>query len=294
MALTDKLTAIGDKIRFYTDIPELIPLVEMPAHVDTVYEVGHAHGYNEGYDAGYETSYEHGHTAGYNEGRQEEYDKWWDTIQDYGNRRNYANGFNVSMGGYYMFHKDVFYPKYDIICVGDASQLFYAWEKSDKYDLNLAERLEECGVILDTSQATNLRSAFNYSHIKRIPPIDVTGVTIPENTNGLFCNSWGDVHTIDKIILNENTTPYAWFTNATGLKNIIIEGKLAQSGFNVKSCTKLTRDSLLSILEALSLNITETKTITFSTAHQSIIENDTELNDYMTAAKEAGWSFVYA
>ena len=227
--------------------------------------------------------------AVYEKGKKDEYDKFWDACQDYGNRTSYANGFQGNQG----WTKDNFYPKYDIKPVGSAAQLFYAWEYAAKHSIDLAQRLEDCGVILDTSQATSLQNAFNYTKFTRIPAIDITSTTI--GNSGLFGNNWGTLVTIDKIIMNENNLiANSWFSNCSGLMNLIIEGKIGQSNFDVKHCKKLTKESILSILKALSLDITTTTTITFSTVHQSVIETDTDCQPYWEAAKNAGWSFVYA
>ena len=227
--------------------------------------------------------------AVYEKGKKYEYDKFWDANQDNGSRTYYAGGYRGNSG----WTKDNFYPKYDIKPVGNASQIFYAWEYVAKHNIDLAQRLEDCGVILDTSQATNLQSAFNYTKFTRIPTVDITGTTIANE--GLFGNNWGTLVTIDKIIMNENNLiSKTWFSNCSGLINLTIEGKIGQNDFNVKDCKKLTKESLLSILKALSLNLTETKTITFSTVHQSIIETDPDCKPYYDAAKAAGWSIVYA
>ena len=106
--------------------------------------------------------------------------------------------------------------------------------------------------------------------------------------------------TIEKLIVNENTPMTSWFGNGTDLsstiklENLEIEGKIGQSGFKVSAQKKLTKASILSILKALSLNITETKTITFSTVHQSVIESDAQCLEQYNLAISAGWSIVYA
>lgn len=225
---------------------------------------------------------------GIEKGKENEHSKFWDTYQDYGNRTSYANGFQGNMG----WTKDNFYPKYDIKPVGNAIQLLYAWEYADKHTMDLSARLKECGVVLDTSQATNLTHAFAYVRFATIPPIDLTGLTA--NASLLFGDS-RTIKTIEKIIMAE-TTPIAttWFRNDIALENLTIEGTIGQSNFNVKDCKKLTKASLLSILKALSLNITATTTITFSTAHQTTIETDPDCKPYYDAAKAAGWSIVYA
>lgn len=226
--------------------------------------------------------------AVYEKGKKDEYDKFWDAYQDYGNRTSYVNGFQGNMG----WTKDNFYPKYDIKPVGNATQLLYAWEYADKHTMDLSARLKECGVVLDTSQATTLTYAFAYVRFATIPPIDLTGLTA--NASLLFGDS-RTIKTIEKIIMAE-TTPIAttWFRNDIALENLTIEGTIGQSNFNVKDCTKLTKESLLSILKALSLDITTTTTITFSTSHQSVIESDAECLEQLNLAVSAGWSIAYA
>ena len=206
--------------------------------------------------------------AVYEKGKKDEYDKFWDNFQDYGNRTAYVSGFQGSYG----WTKDNFFPKYDIKPEGNTASLFYAWEVTEKHKIDLAQRLEDCGVILDTSKATNLQSAFNYTRFTRIPTVDITGTTTANG--GLFGNSWGALITIDKIIMNENNQiANTWFGSATGLENLIIEGTIGQNNFSVKDCKKLTTTSLLSILTALSKDntIASGKSVTFSTAHKTII-----------------------
>ena len=103
-----------------------------------------------------------------------------------------------------------------------------------------------------------------------------------------------NLHTIEVLRTDENTFWGNAFDSCYALKNLTIEGTIGQNGFNVRWSTELTKESLLSILKALSLDITTTTTITFSTVHQSIIETDSDCKPYWQAAKDAGWSFVYA
>ena len=225
----------------------------------------------------------------YEKGKKDEYDKFWDENQDFGNRTNYSNGFL----GYAGWTKDNFYPKYDIKPVGDALQMLYAWEDDEKHKFDLAQRLEECDVILDTSKATRLDNAFAYSRFTRIPAIDLTSTT---TNNAGLCAYGYRLITIDKIIVNENTKYSGLFTNDSSLKNIIFEGKIGQSNLNCRTCTSLTTASLLSILTALSKDqsIASGKSVTFSTVHQSVIEGDADCLEQLNLAVAAGWTIAYA
>jgi hypothetical protein len=248
--------------------------------------------FTSGFEKGFERGSDTGYEGGYYAGVQSEYNKFWDSYQQNGNRNYYIRGFTG-----YGFDVNNFYPKYDIILGTDsAEQMFYAWTDADRHgDFDLSQRLEECGVVLDTSKAKYLMNCFAYGKFTRIPVVDITGCQ-PNYAWGsaqLF-NCCYFLQTIDGLIINENNIPSSWFGSCGELRNLTLEGTLAQDGFDVSSCPKLTKPSILSILKVLSLNITETKTITFSIKHQSIIETDADCKPYWEAAKAAGWSFVYA
>jgi hypothetical protein len=61
----------------------------------------------------------------------------------------------------------------------------------------------------------------------------------------------GKLHTIAVIRSTAETMYNGAFTNCTSLENITISGVIGQNGLNVSTCTKLTHDSLMSIINAL-------------------------------------------
>ena len=301
-------------------------LDELQDKITFVYEVGYDIGDSNGYDRGYEDGWSDGWDIGYTEGEQfgyetgyaegwefgldtgksqgydEHYNEFWDAFQKNGNRTYYERAFTG-----YAFNSQNLYPKYDITPVGSNGYIFYAWSDNGESKFNLAERFRECEIVLDTSKATYLPYMFAYGRFSVIPTLDLRNCVASDSTINLFANSYDNLETVEKIIINENVKPNNWFYNTYGLRNLTIEGKLAQNGFNVKSCNQLTKESILSIVQALSLDITETKTITFSTAQRDLIECDMpDMGDginypdefliwaHAQDAKAAGWSFVYA
>lgn len=259
MALTDKLTAIGDAIREKTETTELIPLGDMPGKVDEVYEAG----------------------------RKAEYDKFWDTFQNYGNRTHYdrSGGRNFPQE---CWDFSLFYPKYDIKPT-TAEQMFYNWSE-ERHRGDLAQRLRDCGVVLDTSKCTNLLGAFQYAYFTRIPPIDLTGIVASYYVNYLFGNTERDRVdiVIEKIIVNENTPYTLMFSSARGIKSLTIEGTIGQNELNVSACEKLTHDSLMSIINALkTFTDGTTKTVTLGAT------NIAKLTDAEKAiATQKGWTLA--
>lgn len=228
--------------------------------------------------------------AVYEKGKKDEYDKFWDNYQNYGKRTDY--GYATFSG--YGFNFDNFYPKYDIKPIGNINQMFYAWENTTTQRGSLKQRLEECGVTLDTSQAIYFQDAFSWGQWTELPAIDMTAET--QGCNNVFARC-RQLHTIEKLIIGETTYLVAsMFTNDTALENLTIEGTIAGSRFDVKSCTKLTVASLLSILTALSKDstIASGKSITFATVHQAVIEADSDCLEQLNLAISAGWTVAYA
>lgn len=77
-------------------------------------------------------------------------------------------------------------------------------------------------------------------------------------------NNCSALHTIQgKIKVNKNTEYSSTFTNCTELANIELEGTIGKNGFNVQWSTKLSGQSIVSIIEALSTT-TSGLTVTLS------------------------------
>lgn len=210
------------------------------------YETGKQAGYNSGYNSGYND----GNAVGIEIGKKAERNAFWDRFQNNGALTNYASPTGMFNGTYFSF--DNFYPTNDIKPTGTATHLFYNWGTYGSNDKghtgDFAKRLQECGVILDTSKATNLTSAFNYNRADNLPTIDCTGLTAA--CTYVFANSHGSRTTIQKIITKESVTYANWFASASGLKNITFEGVIGQN-IDFTACTSLTVASMNSIISCL-------------------------------------------
>lgn len=81
------------------------------------------------------------------------------------------------------------------------------------------------------------------------------------------------------------------FTNCVALENLIIEGAIGQNGFNIQPCSKLTHDSLVSIINALQDKSTDT-----SRAEWKITIGATNLAkltaEEIDIAKQKNWSVI--
>lgn len=214
-----------------------------------------------GGDSTYKTSeMAEGVSEVYEAGKQAEYDRFWDNYQQNGNRTDYFNGFGKC------WTVETFKPKYDIRPT-DAYMMFHFIELGG---IDLAEYLNNLGVTLDFSNSTNMQYAFQGAKICRVGVIDITKAVY---TDKLF-NGCSLLHTIDTLVVSENSKAINFFSGCKSLANINIEGIIAQDA-NFKDCP-LTHDSLMSIINALK-NFVETKTLTYSSGIESV---GWELGDY--------------
>lgn len=212
-------------------------------------------------------------------GKKAEYDAFWDIYQQNGKRIQYAYAFG-SVG----WTDETFKPKYDMDVKG-ANYMFGGTGIT-----NLSEALRKNGKKLITGYDASYYAMFSGANsITDIPELDFSMTTA---TQSVFANCTA-LKSIEKIKMGDrNTNVSSMFQNCTALENVIFEGTLACSGLDVRACTKLTVESLRSILKVLSKNVSG-KSITFATVHQATIESDTECIEYATAAKNAGWTIAY-
>ncbi len=206
----------------------------------------------------YDAVYEAGKQAGGNTeeafeaGRKAEYDAFWDTFQR--NQTSYAYGF-AGKG----WDDTTFKPKYDIVTSeNSASNHMFATNQI----VNLEKILTEQGIQLDVSQSARVDYLFYYCTSLEIVPV----ITVGENCTNIayMFNNCTKLKCIKGLILpNKSLTNNNAFNNCTELEDITIGGTIAMSGLDFKSCTKLTKASITSIINALSTS-TSGLTITFS------------------------------
>lgn len=222
----------------------------------------------------------------YEAGKKAERDGFWDTFQDNGNRSNYNNAF--ARGG---FTADNFYPKYDLVLQGDNSYMFFTFTEGKLFSLK--KRIEDCGIKFDTSQSTSLLHCFGYSDvITEIPTIDVSNGN-PNAVHYIFCDCT-NLTTVEKLIVKESLVFNLSFRSCKALVNITIEGTIGQNGFDIHWSTKLSADSLKSIITALSTSTTGL-TITLPTTAQANYEAVYGTGSWATlTATKSNWTIAYA
>lgn len=174
-------------------------------------------------------------------GIQTEYDKFWGVFQQYGTRTDYRNAFYGAW-----WNDGVFYPKYDIVAKGSTQSIF-----ASSRITNLRKRLEECGVILDTSGATSLMESFAYQpYNEELPIINTTSA--PTLTY-LVAND-AKLRKIEKLILKADgsqTFANTSFQNNRALEDVEFEGVIGDS-VNFQWSTSLSVASMKNIIAHLA------------------------------------------
>ena len=167
--------------------------------------------------------------------------------------------------------------------------------------IDLAARLEDCGVVLNTGEATEANWAFYLASFSHIPELDCRSISKLDST---FYNSSASpvTETIDKIILKEDGSQIFnnTFNYASKLKNITFEGVIGKS-INFQY-SPLTVESMKNIIEHLKnfdgINNGEdayTQTIKFSQACWDALSADGTLapngKDWIDYVQNAlGWN----
>ena len=208
--------------------------------------------------------------AVYAAGKKAEYDTFWDGLQDYGNRDSYAYAF-------VRFSDEMFYPKYDI--KPTTAPLIFTRSKIN----NIKQRLAECGVTLDFSSAAYLNSAFEFCETTQVGIIDTRSAT----TLDLCFNSATKLVEIEKLILKDDgsQTVNNILIYCHALKHITVEGVIGKNGFSAAQSTLLTKESITSIINALSTT-TSGLTVTVSkTAVNKAFETSAGAKDGSTSAE---------
>ena len=207
----------------------------------------------------------------YDKGKQEEYDRFWDTYQECGNRTDYDYAF------YYGWTQENFKPKYKMVPTKMIRGFSY---------LNIPDFVNSCE--LDTSQCVDMAYALSGPGFEHIGVIDLSSCT--DGCHGLFSGSV-NLHTVDKIIYHEGVTRGELFYNCPNLVNLTIEGTIA-CDYKMNYCGKLSAQSVQSIINALKdfagTGSEYTKTLTFNAA---VGKKLTDAQKATITAKN--WTLVY-
>lgn len=187
----------------------------------------------------------------YEAGKEANYDEFWDNFQH--NQTHLCH--------FPYWHRDCFYPKYSMVLKGRQAENFLLFDNYSDYTVgfDFAERLEGCGITIDFSQATQTIRCFQNTKISRLPELDFSNSS--NLSNCFSANKY--LKTIDKLIVSEKAVFEYTFNDCPLLEDLTIEGTIAKNGFDVRQSTKLSKESHISIIDALSQTASGL-TVTFS------------------------------
>jgi hypothetical protein len=228
-----------------------------------------------------------GKAEGIAEGKQAEYDAFWDKLQQNGTRTGYDYGF-------WRWSYAILRPKYNIVPEGSASSVFRDIDGLVDFE----QWKIECGIVVDFSRATSANDLFGRTPIERVGILDFSNIS---SANHCFSNS--KVKTIEKIILpsSKAATMNSAFNQCVDLEEIRFDGVIQANGFSFSHCSKLTHDSLVSIVNSLSttttgLTVTLSKTAVnnaFATA-EGAADGSTSAEWLALVATRSNWTIALA
>lgn len=217
---------------------------------------------------------------GFDAGKQAEYDTFWDTIQQNGNRTDYQFAFTG-----WSWTPENFKPKYDIKPVR-ADYMFANLDASCIRDLT--ETLESAGVVLDTAQCINFTNFARYGSPQRFPALDTRSA---ESLNNMFVNC--SVATIDKLIFKDDGSQVvlSMFSACSPLVDINeIEGVIGQN-MNLAPSKKVSKLTITNVISALS-STTSGMTLQLSKIAVNAAFTTDEWN--ALAATKSNWTITLA
>ncbi len=223
--------------------------------------------------------YEAGYTKGKAEGGTDSYyDSVWDSIEEYVSKNGYEYCF-MGKG----WNDTTFKPKYDIVL-----KEYSRWVFQRSGIKNLKACLDDRGIKLDFTRAIYIESFFASSSFEYIGELDFSTCINTIKIQNIFSNNTKLV-TIEKIKLNDKANFTGNMQGCSSLQNITVEGEI-KNDLNFQWSTKLTHDSLMSIINALKDYSADTSgtvyTITLST------DNIAKLTgDELQLIENKGWQY---
>ena len=218
--------------------------------------------------------------AVFDAGKKSEYDAFWDAYQSNGTRTDYYFAF-AGKG----WTQTNLKPKYTAR-PSQARNMFY--QNTGITDLTLTGKF-------DFSEVKAITDCMAWSSVTKVPSINLSNARSAPNAIAKAKS----LVTVENLIFP--TSPFSvdiseFFYLCNALENITITGTIQNTGFDLHWSTKLTVESLTSILTALSKDssVAAGKSITFPTAAQAKIQADTTAKGQYDAAIAAGWTIAFS
>ena len=214
----------------------------------------------------------------YEKGRQDYQDKFWGVMTNYGKGNT---DMRSSFGGEGWTDEN-FTPLYDFKPIY-AKNMFFA-----SHIKNLAKCFEDYGTKLDVSLITSTSDMFSFSTITRIPYLDFSNVT----SLGYAFDNATSLEIIDGIKITEKCTAFGnAFRGVKNLRRMIVSGTIGASGLDLHWSVLLDKESINSIINALSTTTSGLTVILSKTAVNTAFATSEGASDGSTSEE---WNALMA
>ena len=214
-----------------------------------------------------------------------EYDRFWDTFQQYGMRKNYTKAF-----GSIAWTNEIFRPKYDLVVQENSYNMF----ENSVLGGSLTEVLNHAGVQLKFVNNSYFSATFAYSLFTEIDFNIENCQTI--QTAFERCRHLKTLRIATLLrtqIIGTNN-----FMDCTALENLTIVGEIGKTNFNVQWSSLLSVESANNIIQCL-VNLVDTNPFAYTvTFHANVWEllraegntspNNNSWEDYLL---DIGWNW---
>ena len=191
------------------------------------------------------------------------------------------------------WNNKTFFPTENIIPKNNGMGMFlyFSWYVSPYIDL--AERLKECGVYLDTTYCNNFTQMFANCFVTKLPKISViAGTGLTQTFVGMrVLKEIEELNLRGQKEFDEGKTPNTFdrtFDTCAELEKITVTGIIGNS-ISFSNCSKLTPASVDSIIGALK-QLAEGETAKTVTFHSTVKGKMTD--SQKAIIQEKGWSLA--
>lgn len=172
-----------------------------------------------------------------------EYD-WWVNFTNSGYRQGYLYAF-------YQMSFEYIRPPFKIIPFEktSTSNTFSGCRKLKKVE---AKYFDFSQIEVIASNSPSDAPYWTFANCNVLEEVEDVGISINIHS---YHSTWKRCHKLHTIAIVRSRIDTKWaeaFYQCNELKNLTIEGVIGQNGFNIQSSTKLTHDSLMSIINALA------------------------------------------
>jgi hypothetical protein len=239
------------------------------------------------YDKGFEIGKREGLRDGLEIGKQVEYDAFWDNYQQNGNRTEYMYGFAGIC-----WNSEKYKPKYPIVLnhrseFRNSNGMFFLFDRElTKPPIEIHE-----GDIDFSGNIYTMNQMFQNANVAVVEMNAIPAIlkSMTQTFAMTDMNGGHRLHTI-KIGVREETTYDVNTFRSVALTNVsFVEGSVIGQNISFQYCDKLTKDSLLNIINVLKdySGTTTTRTLTLH-ANAKAILTDSE----KAIATQKGWTIA--